>query len=206
MLLDGKTVVEAAKLQVEAPGTVTILTEKSRASAGEYTVYWKAVDGAKGYVIELFDDSGERMLRKSLAADRKKYTFSQIEEGNYYRVRIRAYAKQWNLAEQKWERVYGKAREIYIQQQPVVSFTLKDKKTVRLSWEEVSNVREYRVYLSETRGQGYKLVKTVKKNHVKLKNLKKNRVYYVYVEARYRVGKKNWTTPVTCAYPFSIQR
>ncbi len=122
-----------------------------------------------------------------------------IKATQFYKVRIRSYVTINNKV------LYGAWSDYKIfGQQPKVNIK-KAGKGVKLTWKKVKGAKNYTVYMSTKRNSGFKKVKTLKKNSLKItkfkkKKIKRNKTYYVYVVATTKSGKTKIKTPVSSAY------
>lgn len=189
-----------------APGKVKISAHQSNSNRKKYTVYWNKVPNASGYELRLFNQKNKRISTHRVNASARRYTFSGIAKGNIYRVRIRAYTRTEDELSGEDIVEYGKFTSTYISQQPKVTFEWLNSKSCRAKWSAVDGATSYTVYLSTRRGSGYRKVKTVKTNTTKIKKLKMNQNYYVYVVANFQIGDAKYKTPVSYSYSFCLEK
>ena len=201
LLLMGITTAVWAK----APADVKISAQKSNVNGKKFTIYWKSAADAQGYDLQLYSLNKKLLLQKRVEAPATSYTLSPVKAGTFYRFRIRGYQKVTNPYTGLKRTVYGKYTTIYVGQQPKVKFSWIDKKTTRAVWTAVDGAVSYNVYLATSRGGDYKKQGTVKVNEMKLKKLKMDTNYYVYVTANYKDKKVSYSTPMTNCYPFRLQ-
>ncbi len=192
-------------VSAQTSDTVRIISQKSEAKAGRYTIYWQRVKNAEGYEISLYNMANKRLSREQVTAEKPSYVLSGVKEGQIYRVRIRSYRYEVNPYTDIRKKVFGTYTTTYIGQQPRLKFAWRSQKAADVTWKNVNGAVSYTVYLSTKRGSGYRKVKTVKTNSVTLKKLEMETKYYVYVVANFKVKKKIYHTPSTCSYPFRLQ-
>lgn len=192
-------------ISAQTSDAVRIISQKSDAKAGRYTIYWQKVKAAEGYEISMYNMANKRLIHQHLTAEKPSYTLSGVKEGQRYRVRIRSYHYKVNPYTDIRKKVYGTYTTTYIGQQPRLKFAWKNQKSAIVTWKALDGASSYTVYLSARRGSGYRKVKTVKTNSVTLKKLGTETTYYAYVVANYKVKKKTYHTPSTYSYPFRLQ-
>ena len=172
-----------------------------------FTYYWSSLKEvvmefdktvySDGYVYELYNYKNKK-ISSGTASSSSTY-LKNITTTQFYKVRVRSYVTVNNKT------IYGEWSDYKMfGQQPKVNIK-KSGKGVKLSWKKVKGAKSYTVYMSTKQKSGYKKIKTLKKNSLKVtkfknKKLKKNKKYYVYVVANTKFGKTTVKTPKTLTY------
>lgn len=156
---------------------------------------------SEGYVYEVYNSKNKK-ISSGTASTYGTY-LKNITATQFYKVRVRSYVTINNKI------LYGEWSDYKMfGQQPKVNFK-KAGKGVKISWKKVKGAKNYTVYMSTKEKSGYKKIKTLKKNSLKVtkfkkKKIKKNKKYYVYVVANTKMGKQKIKTPVSSTYWFKI--
>lgn len=172
-----------------------------------FTYYWASLKEvvmefdktvySDGYVYEVYNYKNKK-ISSGTASSYSTY-LKNITMTSFYKVRVRSYITLNN------ETIYGEWSDYKMfGQQPKVTIK-KSGKGVKLSWKKVKGAKSYTVYVSAKEKSGFKKIKTLKKNTLKVtkfknKKIKKNKKYYVYVVANTKFGKKTVKTPVSSVY------
>ena len=123
-------------------------------------------------------------------------SISKVNNNMVYNVQVRAYV---TINGQKY---YGAwSDKAYLFTQPMVKSAKISGGKLKITWNKVSGISSYDVYVSTKEKSGYKKVKTLssKKSSVtvsKLKGKKFNskKKYYIYIVGKKKVGGKTYTS------------
>jgi len=156
-------------------------------------VNWDRIDSASGYQIEVYNNKGKRIKRDTLTGFASSYSYRKVSNSQFYRVRLRAFTK-----------VNGKNRftkwvTTYCVPQPQIKSASISSSKLNVRWNKISGVTGYDIYVSTKRSSGYKRVASVGKNATRAtvsqfnkKKFDRKKTYYVYVEAKKKVGKTTY--------------
>lgn len=178
------------------PGKVTGLNQT------KWWYYIKKVDfgwddqSAAEYEYIVKDNKNKNISKGTSRSNRS--SVSKIKNNMVYNVKVRAYV---TINNQKYYGDYSDTA--YLFTQPMVD-SKKSKLSngkLKITWNKVSGVTGYDIYVSNKEKSGYKKVKSVnsKKSSVtiskfKNKKISKKKKYYVYIVAKKKVGKKTYTS------------
>ncbi len=184
------------------PGTVTGLNQdRWYRFIEDLVITWNRQEAVDGYEYVFSKHNGQ--VVKSGETTGNSITFD-VKNYIVYKAKIRAYT------EINGTRYYGNwCGEGYFFTQPsksgtdaVVGAKIAGSK-LKVNWKKMDGVNGYNVYVSTNATNGYKKVKTVNANKKSVsvsklgkKKFKKNKTYYVYVQAYKKVGGIKYTTGV----------
>ncbi len=210
----GRKAIGTYKVKVEFIGnyngektlTFTVLpskTEKITVSqtADSIKLSWKAVEGATGYRVYLYDAKAKKY--KTLGTTEKlSCTVKKLKAGTEYKFAVKAYTK--TEKETLWAKNYT---ELLTSTKPAVpAVTAKaEAGKASLSWKEVSGATGYVVYMSEKKDSGFEKIGSTKKLSCTIKNLKKGKTYYFKVKAYTKVDGKNVYSGATKAIAVKVK-
>lgn len=133
------------------------------------TLKWTAVKNAQGYQVEFYDYTKKAWVRKKTVTT-PSATISSLTSVKSYKIRIRAYNKTDKLVYSHYsDAVYFTTKPDAVKK---VTITKTNVNKVSLSWDKVSKVTGYYVYVNEYTKDGkatsYKSVKKVSGTSVTL--------------------------------------
>ena len=210
----GRKAIGTYKVKVEFIGnyngektlTFTVLpskTEKITVSqtADSIKLSWKAVEGATGYRVYLYDAKAKKY--KTLGTTEKlSCTVKKLKAGTEYKFAVKAYTK--NGTETLWSKYYTELTTATKPAVPAVTAKAEVGKA-SLSWKEVSGATGYVVYMSEKKDSGFEKIGSTKKLSCTIKNLKKGKTYYFKVKAYTKVDGKNVYSGATKAIAVKVK-
>lgn len=152
---------------------------------------WAAVTNADGYQIETRNVKN-KVTSKTMTTGTSG-SVSPFKKGQVYKTRVRAYVKVGTTyAYGPWSGYSYNATSSKVQWTRTAN-----KSKIKVKWNRISGIENYKVSISTNRESGYKTVKTYGKNSKGCtitkcgkKKLAKNKTYYVKVEYYKKVGKK----------------
>lgn len=161
-----------------------------KTSIASYTVKvgCKEVLFAEGYQFQVTNAKGKA---KNINRTTSYFYLSDLTQGQFYKVRARAYMKIGNKTK------FGAwSATNYIARHPKMSGTARAR-YINATWSKVKGATSYAVYASTKRDSGYKKVGTTKGSKFTItkvgkSSVKPSKTYYFYVEADKKVGKKTY--------------
>lgn len=187
---------------VKTPYGVETPSYSSTYDGGGVLIEWETDSSHDGYEIEYSYASGKKIRVKDIETD---CYFELPCKKNFYRARVRAYAKDdnGNKTYSEWSDYGYYAKDLSHQDVETDGYYVKKKNKVKVTWNKIKGATKYDIYMSTADRTGFKKVKTVKKNKntftitkFRKKKLKKGRTYYVRVCAVTKVGNRVLKTPM----------
>lgn len=187
---------------VKTPYRVETPSYSSTYDGGGVLIEWETDSSHDGYEIEYSYASGKKKRVKDIETD---CYFELPCKKNFYRARVRAYAKDdnGNKTYSAWSNYGYYAKDLSHQDVETDGYYVKKKNKVKVTWNKIKGATKYEVYMSTSDKTGFKKVKTVKKNKntftitkFRKKKLKRGRTYYVRVCAVTKIGKRVVRTPM----------
>lgn len=163
---------------IKVPGSVKAVA----ASPVSATISWSAVPGVSGYLIYKYDETGKKWAYAAMTG-RTSLTVSKLIPTVENRLKVRAYVKSGSKT------VYGAfSKEVAFKTTAIAAptaLTLKasDSTTATLSWNAVSGVTGYAVYLWNSTENKWQWSLTCTGNGCTVKNLPSNSDFTVAVKA-----------------------
>lgn len=147
---------------------------------------------AKGYQYVIYNNKGKKINTLTNTSIYSVYA-KNLSRNQFYSIKARAYT---NIGNNKTAK-YGKWSKEF---QFALGTQLSAKpgyKKIALSWNKVKGAKDYTVYISKSKNTGYKKTATVKgtsftAKKIGKKALKSGKMYYCYVVANKKVGKKTY--------------
>lgn len=153
-----------------------------------------------GYIYELYTYKNKKVSSGNITST--SYNKLKNIKNKFYKLRVRAYVTINN------RNYYGAWSDYTVfAQQPKVTLD-KSGSRLKMTWKKVSGAKNYTVYMSTSKNSGYKKIATTKKasytaKKFKKKKLSRKKIYYVYVVANRKEGKKTYKSPaIKCYYLF----
>ncbi|MCM1158803.1 MAG: hypothetical protein NC348_09930 [Clostridium sp.] len=111
-----------------------------------------------------------------------------------FKFKIRSYVYDENN-----NKIYSKfsSEKVIIPRASILRMRMAEK-NVKVTWEKITGAASYSIFLSSDGGKTFKKTATTKTRTCTLKNLKKKKNYYIYVQAnkvKYKNAKYNSTKP-----------
>ncbi len=150
----------------------------------EINLKWKAVQGADGYGVFMYDG----VKWRGIGSTRKtSFEADDLQSAKQYKFRVRAYTLNGS------KRVYGKYSSVLVaatepDEVENVRASAKTKNSVTLKWSPVKNARGYQVYLYNSATKKYERKAVVSKNTAVVKNLKAGTSYVFRVRAYFKAA------------------
>lgn len=163
---------------IKVPGSVKAVA----ASPVSATISWSAVPGVSGYLIYKYDETGKKWAYAAMTG-RTSLTVSKLIPTVENRLKVRAYVKNGSKT------LYGAfSKEVAFKTTAIAAptaLTLKasDSTTATLSWNAVSGVTGYAVYLWNSTENKWQWSLTCTGNGCTVKNLPSNSDFTVAVKA-----------------------
>lgn len=178
---------------------VTLPTKVTGLNQSKWWYYIKKVDfkwndqRAADYEVKFMNSSGKKIKKLKANGNQASY---KVKNNKIYKVKVRAYVTIHN------KRFYGDwSNTAYLFTQPMIKSIKVQGGKLKLSWEKISGATSYSIYISKNEKRNYKKVKTVgsSKNTYQIykfqgKKFYKKKVYYVYIVANKKIGKKTYTS------------
>lgn len=188
--------------EVKTVEKVEIPSYLSTYDGGGVLIEWEIDSSHDGYEIEYSYVNGKNKRVKDISTD----CYFEIPcKKNFYKARVRAYAKDdnGNKTYGEWSDYGYYAKDLSHQDVETDGYHVKKKNKVKVTWNKIKGAVKYEVYMSTADKTGFKKVKTVKKNKntftitkFRKKKIKRGRTYYVRVCAVTKVGKRLVRTPM----------
>lgn len=165
-----------------------LTTPKTSIASYTVKVSCKEVLFAEGYQFQVTNAKGKA---KNINRTTSYFYLSDLTQGQFYKVRARAYMKIGNKTK------FGAwSATNYIARHPKMSGTARAR-YINATWSKVKGATSYAVYASTKRDSGYKKVGTTKGSKFTItkvgkSSVKPSKTYYFYVEADKKVGKKTY--------------
>lgn len=163
---------------IKVPGSVKAVA----ASPVSATISWSAVPGVSGYIIYKYDETGKKWAYAAMTG-RTSLTVSKLIPTVENRLKVRAYVKNGSKT------VYGAfSKEVAFKTTAIAAPTAlllkaSDSTTATLSWNAVSGVTGYAVYLWNSTENKWQWSLTCTGNGCTVKNLPSNSDFTVAVKA-----------------------
>ncbi|MFA9375111.1 MAG: leucine-rich repeat protein [Lachnotalea sp.] len=169
-------------------GKVDGLTAKKNKTTS-ITLTWNKQNNVKGYVIYRYDSAKKKYVKISTIkkASTVTYTDKKLSVSSTYQYKVRAYVKVGKKTK------YGSYSDILktatISKKAVLSVKAGSKKAT-LTWDKVSSVSGYEIYMSTNKKSGYSKIKTLssKKTNYTKKKLLKGKTYYFKIRTYKKVA------------------
>ena len=168
------------------PGKTSSLNASQTTTSIKAT--WKAVAGASGYIVTLYNSSGK--VVKTVDTTKTTYTFSKLSAGTVYKVKVTAYktidSKKTN------SKSYALLTTATKPGTPTLKVTAGAGKAT-LSWNKQPGATGYVVYMATSKNGKYTKIATVKGNtkvSFTKTSLTKGKTYYFKVAAYETVDGK----------------
>lgn len=168
-----------------APGKTTKIY-LSDVTTKSYKLNWKAVKGATGYRVYIYD-SKTKTYKKYKSTTKTYMKFSKLSAGKKTYYKIMAYNKNTDKT------LYGDLSSSFratTKPAKVKNVTVKsvNTKSVKLSWQAAKGATGYRIYSYNSKKDTYKLVGKTTKKSITIKKLSPGKSYKFIVRA---VSKTN---------------
>ena len=154
-----------------------MVTGGHKADTGKNKLTWEAIDGAKEYKVyrSASKDSGYKLMKTTTELSYVN-TGAKAGETWYYKVMAVHSKSAANSA-------YSEIKTITCDlPRPVVTIALSSGKP-KLSWKAIEGAKAYKVYRSESKSSGYKLMKTTTNLSYTNTGAEKGKTYYYKVMA-----------------------
>lgn len=189
------------------PAKVTSVSVKAAETSG--AISWKKVSKATGYQVYLYSSSTNEWVKKATVST-NSYTLTGLSKLKDYKIKVRAYVKTSSSTVcGAYSDVKGFSTTPSAVKNVKVSCSSSSKATV--SWDKISGVKGYVVYVNEYTADGkatsYVKYKSTIGNSITVSGLTGNRIHRFKVEAYYTSSANGTiygvaTTSSTCrTYP-----
>ena len=136
-------------------------------------VSWSKVDGASKYILCLYDNEGNRILKKS--TKKTSYTLKPSEAGVYY-VKVTAKsskASSWKITSESEGFIFAGAHKktgcSFAPDAPSkLKISNRSEASYTLSWSKVENAESYVIYKYSSENKAYEVFKTTNKNKIEI--------------------------------------
>ena len=152
-----------------------IETVKVSSYAGGVKVSWSAVNGAEEYAVYRRLSTGSWEVIKTVSASTLSYKDTKAESGKDYSYTVRAIAKGYRSAYQKYDIYYLAAPKI-------TKFDSQVGKGITVKWGAVSGAEKYYLY-KKTSGSEWKKIATTENIRYVDKDVKFGKTYYYMLKA-----------------------
>ena len=171
--------------------TYTIIPAKTTITAKQSTssikLTWKAVPGAYGYRVYLYNSTSKKWSTLIKATKETTYTFKSLTPGTTYRYAVRAYARDGSV-------IWGKLTDIYVTTKPsapAISSLDSSNGKVTAKWNAVTGATGYVVYYAKSKNGSYKKLGSTKDRTFTSKKLSGGRTYYIRIKAYIKTDNGN---------------
>ncbi len=152
-----------------------IETIKVSSYAGGIKITWSAVKGAEEYAVYRRLSTGNWEVIKTVSSSTLSYKDTKLESGKDYSYTVRALAKGYRSAYQKYDIYYLAAPKI-------TKFDSQVGKGITVKWGAVSGAEKYYLY-RKTSGSEWKKIATLENIRYVDKDIKFGKTYYYMLKA-----------------------
>lgn len=168
-----------------APPKTTVTAKQSTNSI---KLTWKAVTGAYGYRVYLYNSTTKKWTTLIKATKETSYTFKSLTPGTTYRYAVRPYARDGGV-------IWAKYTDIYVTTKPsapaISSLESATNGSITAKWNKITGATGYVVYYATSKNGTYKKLGSTKDRTFTSKKLSGGRNYYIRIKAYIKTDSGN---------------
>lgn len=186
ILAFGVSKVSAVNLKLTKVQRVSV----KKQSTSSITISWEKVNKASGYKVYIYNTSKNK-YECYKTTNKTKFEIKNLKSAIQYKIKIRAYKK---LNNKKYYGKYSSVLKASTTPEKVKNIKAKSVSTnsITISWNKVSRVTGYKVYVYNTSNNKYEYYGKTKSTKITIKKLKTSKQYQIRVRAYKTLNSKQY--------------